>query len=63
MNRDNTTTPDGFNRMFESTLKEFSNLSQSKVYEITEQKHEQIYGQRRYSSVESFRKIRNKKRK
>jgi len=53
-------TYDGFNERFEENLRMHS-IPQTKAYEITEAEHVKQFGQHRYSSYDSFRKVRNRK--
>lgn len=54
-------TSECFNEVFENGLKEGKGVEES--YEATERLHEIIFGQRRYSDVDSFRTSRARKLK
>lgn len=60
----NLSTTEGFCKMFEDNLPEAAKQNTTKTfaeaYEITERTHEQIFGERKYSSYKSFATCRKK---
>lgn len=50
----------GFLELFEELRKENNTLSNIQCYETLEQEHEKYFKRRRYSSYDSFRKIRER---
>lgn len=55
-------TSDGFEERFEENLRRYR-LPKNKVYEITETERENLIGERHYSSYDSFRTSRSKRRR
>lgn len=53
---------DGFNELYNETLKEMRGQPYSKVYEATEQKVEKLTGRRKYSSYKSFDNVKRRKK-
>ena len=50
--------PEYFNGVFETLIKD---MNFNQAYEVCEQAHEKIFGSRKYSSYDSFRRVRNRK--
>ncbi len=55
-------TADGFNELYNETLKEMRGSTYSKAYEATEKKVENLTGRRKYSSYKSFDNVKRRKR-
>lgn len=53
-------TPAGFSELYDEVRRENRNISNQQCYELLEMEHQKYFNRRRYSSYDSFRKVRER---